>query len=131
MKTILLIDDNEVEHFLNKEVVKSFDPSIEILTAYDGVEALEMLKAGGHKPDAILLDINMPRMNGHEFLDAYAREFGVENRVPVIVMLTTSAQDIDKEKTSVYKCVKDYFIKPLSPEYLEHLKKIYEENSKD
>lgn len=131
MKTILLIDDNEVEHFLNKEVIRHFDPNIEILTAYDGVEAMELLKSIDNKPDTILLDINMPRMNGHEFLEAYAAEFGVENRVPVIVMLTTSAQESDKEKTSNYKCVKDYFIKPLSPEYLEHLKKIYEENSKD
>tara|TARA_B100002003_G_C13798030_1_gene394094 strand:+ start:110 stop:502 length:393 start_codon:yes stop_codon:yes gene_type:complete len=120
MKTILMIDDSEVEQFLNEAIIQEFDPNIRILKAYDGIEGLELLAELDFVPDAILLDINMPRMNGHEFLEEYSKTMG-DAKVPVVVMLTSSEQHIDREKAQKHECVKDYFLKPLNSAQLSEL----------
>lgn len=114
LKTILLIDDNESEQFLYKAIVNAVDSNIKIISAYDGVEGLEILETLEEKPDCILLDINMPRMNGLEFLEKYSRDY--ENDPIVVTMLTSSIHDKDKEQAQAYSCVKDFFMKPLKPE---------------
>lgn len=123
MITILTVDDNEGDQFLNEMLLKSYNEDIVIHKAYDGEEAIDILNKGIN-PDIILLDINMPRMNGHEFLDEYFGDKSVA--VPVVVMLTSSDQEKDKEKTKKYKNVKDYCLKPMSEEYVERLVKIAE-----
>ena len=118
MQSILIIDDNKGDHFLNEAIIKSYSPDIKILKAYDGYEALNLLDEG-HEPDIILLDINMPRMNGHDFLKAWRKNS--ESSIPVVVMLTSSNQSVDKDKTEDYKCVRDYLLKPLKPENMAAL----------
>ena len=122
MKTILLIDDNEADQFLGEVVIHSVLPDVQIIQAMDGVEALEKLKSSNAEPDVILLDINMPRMNGHEFLENYYGGTGRE--VPVVVMLTSSDQQKDKDKAAEYPCVKDYLLKPISKESVEAIRKL-------
>lgn len=119
-----MIDDSESDQ-LYTEVVFSRDfPGVNFASVYDGDEALEFLKKGEFIPDLILLDINMPKMDGHEFLAEYSKK----NRdvPPVIVMLTSSDNQKDKDKTSVYRCVKDYLIKPIRQDKIEELKALLE-----
>lgn len=111
---ILMIDDNEADHFLTQEMMKIKFPDVEFIKALDGEQALEMLGGDDCNPDLILLDINMPRMNGHEFLEEYSE--GDSKEYPVIVMLTSSQQERDKQNALNYKCVKGYMLKPLSPD---------------
>ena len=116
---ILIVDDNEADQFLNKIVIEEHDPSIEVLSAFDGNEALEMLKSNPNKqPDIILLDINMPGMSGLEFLEEY-RLFPAQSSV--IVMLTSSIQNKDKKACMAYDFVKKFFSKPLEVSDLEEL----------
>jgi len=110
MKTVMIIDDSETDQYLSTHIIKKYDANIEILQAYDGEEALEILKALPTQPDLIFLDINMPRMNGHEFLEEYDKW---EKRSEVIIMLTSSDQKQDKEKSLAYQCVKKYYVKPI------------------
>lgn len=74
---------------------------------------------GDKLPDVILLDINMPVMNGWQFLDKFQN---LENRekVPVII-LTSSIDPQDMEKSKTYKEVKGYFLKPITDESLEQI----------
>jgi len=118
MSSIMIIDDSEGDQYLTKSIIKKFDPSIEVFQAYDGEEALEVLGSMSEQPSLILLDINMPRMDGFEFLEAYSAQ---RERSEVIVMLTTSVLSQDQEKTMTYNCVQKYFVKPLKLEDIRSL----------
>ena len=118
MNRFMIVDDNEPDQFLSKYIVEQFAPTAEILQAYDGLEALEILDTLDQQPDIILLDINMPRMNGHEFLEEYDQR---ENNGSVVVMLTSSALGVDKDRALSFGCVKKYLTKPLNEEALSSL----------
>ncbi len=124
MKNILIVEDNTADQFLSKAIITSKKPDIEVHIASDGQEALEMLN-DGLSIDLILLDINMPRMNGHAFLEAFTDKNTKE--IPVVVMLTSSDQEYDKSNALSYKCVKDYLLKPIKTEVIEHLEKIVQQ----
>ena len=121
LSCVMVVDDSDADQFMSEILLKEYNPDVEILQAYDGVEALEMLKSAEKLPDLILLDINMPRMNGFEFLEEYCSEKNEDTHAPVVVMLTSSAQNEDKAKAELYNCVKEYLEKPLSVENLQEL----------
>jgi len=108
IRTAMIVDDSDSDQFLARARLLQFDPEMEIVQAYDGQEALEKLEDPDVNPDVILLDINMPRMNGLEFLEQYSQR---ENQTTVVAMLTSSDQPSDKEAALSYGCVKDYFVK--------------------
>lgn len=115
ISVVLIVDDNESDHVISRVAIEQYDPGIEILQAYDGEEALKILASADTQPDIIFLDINMPGMDGHEFLQEYARE---GNPSSVVAMLTTSDQEADKEKCLTYPFVKEYIVKPLDSDEL-------------
>lgn len=108
--TMMIIDDSPADQFLAKIAIEEFDPRIEVLQAIDGQEALDLLSTLTSPPEVIFLDINMPRMNGHEFLARYSQW---DTHASVLVMLTSSDQQNDIDRTMVHNCVKDYLLKPL------------------
>jgi len=95
---ILLVDDNEGDVLLTKEALEEAKIVNRISVAYDGVQALNFLKKEPpflheESPDLILLDINLPRMDGTELLSIIKRDPELR-RIPVI-MLTTSSSERD------------------------------------
>lgn len=118
MEYVMIIDDSEPDQFLSKLMVQQKNPDAKILQAYDGKEALEILETVESQPEVIFLDINMPRMNGHEFLEAYSNNYACGS---VIVMLSSSDQGDDKEKALKHPCVKKYLIKPLTQASLDEV----------
>ncbi len=121
---ILVIDDSETDQFICSCILEEYNENIEILKAYDGKEGLELLSTLSEPPKLILLDINMPRMNGHEFLAEYAKLSG--ERPAVVVMLTSSAQERDKEQAMQYGFVRQYQQKPLSVEAVQNLENLFD-----
>lgn len=115
---ILVIDDNEADHVIAQYAIDELAEDVQLHSAYDGQEALNMLDAMDKLPDVIFVDISMPGMNGHEFLAAYAARNDI---CSVIVMLTSSDQSEDKVRCMNYPFVKDYLVKPLESSYLEFL----------
>ncbi len=122
VQSILIVDDSEPEQFFVRALIKKYDPEISVIDAFDGAEALAVLDAMGDMPDIIFLDVNMPGMNGFEFLAKYKEKY--KQSASKVLMLSSSDQECDKQKALSYDFVKDYFIKPLTPQHLEVLKDI-------
>lgn len=117
---ILLVEDQEADQFIAKRNLRKRWPDVEILCALDGEQAIEVLESNMDcLPDLILLDINMPRMNGHEFMNAWSKRHN--QSIPVVVMLTSSDQKADKEQAKEYAFVRDYILKPLDKNTVEAL----------
>jgi CheY-like chemotaxis protein len=108
-RTILLVEDDHVDAMTVERALKDVRVTNPLHIASDGEEALEYLKTN-ETPCLILLDLNMPRMNGIEFLQAVKAD-SVARRIPVVV-LTTSEAEQDKIK-SFDLCVAGYMIKPV------------------
>ena len=110
INSVLVIDDSEADQFLSKVILKKFNSEITLHQAFDGAEGLKILAELETEPDLIFLDINMPGMDGFGFLEKYSES---KDHVSVVVMLTSSSQDKDKERAAQYDCVKTYLEKPL------------------
>jgi len=121
LNCIMLIDDNEDDNFIHQIVIKRADACHKIQVAESGMEALEYLKKGKNIPELIFLDINMPRMNGWEFLEEYKVLDKDHKAEVVVIMLSTSINPADKEKAYTIEEVKEFKSKPLSLEMLNEI----------
>ena len=111
--TFLLVEDDDVEVLILKRSFKELKIANPIIVAHDGIEALNILRGeNGHekidKPYIVLLDLNMPRMNGLEFLKILRSD--PELSESVVLVLTTSNDDQDKTKAFEHN-VAGYIVK--------------------
>lgn len=116
LKHLLLVDDDPTTNFFNRHLIGKMDLFEHIHEALNGREALDKilsLRDQGESPDMILLDINMPIMNGFEFLDEYAKLDDDIRASVVVCMLTTSLAKEDLERSKEYDLLDDYIDKPL------------------
>jgi CheY-like chemotaxis protein len=119
LNNILLIDDDPDDNFFHQIIIKKMNMVHNIDVVTDGVKALEYLKRENQvQPELIFLDINMPRMNGWEFLAEY-KKADIKSKSKIIIMiLTTSANPDDLQKAKEIEEVSGFETKPLSPESL-------------
>lgn len=115
--TILLVEDDELDIISVRRALKKIELDHELITAYNGIEAMDKLRGSKSQPpktplpDVILLDINMPKMNGLEFLSALRADPALLH-LKVIVMTTSAEQ---RERTIAEELgVSGYLIKPLN-----------------
>ena len=126
---ILCVDDDPITLMLFIMVISKAQFATKIDTAQNGEEALDYFKqyetGDVSYPKLIFLDLNMPIMGGWEFLDHFKEEpFTPFSDIKVIVLSSTiDPHDIEKSKT--YPMVIDFQSKPISREMLEDLKKIF------
>lgn len=120
---IMLVEDDTVDVMTVKRALKDINVANHLIVASDGEEALTYLMDERNKrPGIILLDLNMPRMNGIEFLTA-AKKNGALKNIPVVV-LTTSREDQDKVD-SFDLGVAGYMVKPVDyVQFVEVMKTI-------
>jgi CheY-like chemotaxis protein len=116
--SILIVDDSDIDQFILKFMIEKYDADITILQAYDGKEALDILQNLDSQPELIFLDINMPRMNGHEFLKVYE---SLPQHDSAVIMLSSSDEDSDKQQALAYQSVKQYRTKPIAKADLEEI----------
>jgi CheY-like chemotaxis protein len=116
---VLLVEDNPGDVDLTREALEEADPRVRLAVARDGEEALAVLRregahAGAPRPDLILLDLNLPRLDGHAVLAAIKADPALR-AIPVVV-LTSSAADVDVSR-AYGSNANSYVTKPL---VLEH-----------
>lgn len=116
--TIMLIDDNRVDRMVYERVIRRVGLFNDALSFAYATDALDYLRRSECQVDLILLDINMPRMDGFEFLAAAQAEFGAKFSAHVVIMLTTSLNPDDKARAMSYDVVQDFLNKPLTSENL-------------
>lgn len=123
LSCIMLVDDNNDDNFFHERVIRKNGYAETIVVKQTGKEALEHLKRKTEHedchPELILLDINMPGMNGWEFLEEYEKlEEPLKAKI-VVVMLTTSENLDDKLKAEALGLLSDFKNKPLTREMLD------------
>lgn len=114
-KQVVLIDDDPVQNLINKKVITNHYPNYEIIDYTKAEKALEDIKNGEIKPDVVFLDLNMPFMDGWEFLEALK---GL-NADFEIQILTSSIDQNDFEKARLNPNVSGINSKPLQKDLLD------------
>lgn len=119
---LLLVDDSEADIFLLRRVITKGNVAKTIQVAHHGQQAINLLSTpvdGEYLcPDIIFLDVNMPLMNGWEFLEAYQRLDLPVKKAPIIYMLSHSMNPEDFERASEIGIVKSFLTKYLTLEKL-------------
>lgn len=122
LNCILLVDDDPDDNAYHQIIINEMEIVNNIEIAKNGLEALAFLKKENQlPPEIIFLDINMPKMNGWEFLDRY-KHFHKEQKARVVIMiLTTSANPDDIKRAKEIEDVTGFETKPLTKEMLTEL----------
>jgi len=114
IKTLLLVEDNPGDVRLTQEAFRNANKSVDLHVASDGVEAIAFLKhegkyANAPRPDLILLDLNLPKMGGHQVLAFIKNDHGLK-MIPTVVLSCSDAEaDIVKSYQLQANC---YLTKP-------------------
>ncbi|MEO7990595.1 MAG: response regulator [Chryseolinea sp.] len=129
LKCIMLVDDNPDDNFFHARVINKSKAAELVVAKQNGQDALDYLKSEEHTndqhPDLIFLDINMPGMNGWEFLEAYDELDEKYKSKVIVIMLTTSDNPDDKLKAKAMNIAYDFKTKPLTKEMLEEIINTY------
>lgn len=119
---VMVIDDSETDLLYTQVVLERGLPGCRIDSFESAREALEQLRAGPEPPvRLILLDINMPGMNGFEFLEAYEALARPPGGAAIVVMLSSSPLQADRERAMAYRSVRSYVTKPIDREAVRSL----------
>lgn len=127
----LLVEDQLPDQFYTEVLIRNDQPLATVEIVGDGQQALNALMEASDlappdvvpAPDVILLDINMPKMDGFEFLEAFSNAVaqGELRQRPLVLMLTSSDGVADRERANRYPCVYGYLVKPIDIEALNRV----------
>lgn len=130
IKSIMIIDDNEINIFLVKRFIEAYDASIEVVTFNSAVKAIEYFNYVNDEegniltlvPNVILLDINMPGMDGFQFLDTFDKfkTFNPKSVKIIFISSTIIKEELEQVKNYGERCT--FIPRPITPPILwEHL----------
>ena len=116
-KNVLLVDDDAIANFLNEQVLGMTGLINNVHKAFNGKEALDILNGYFRgmitAPDIILLDLNMPVMDGFEFIRAF-RHIRFQNKEKVVIIIVTSSNNPEDVKRARKMGIKHYLLKPIT-----------------
>ena len=121
-ETVLLIDDNDIDNFINQRIITSFYFANNVIVKNSAIGALEYLnKFSDNLPNIIFLDLNMPIMDGFGFLEEFNKLVLADEKYLrcKIIVLSSSMSPDDINKASINPYVHKYINKPLTESYLE------------
>ncbi len=132
LQSLLVIDDSEMDQYIVQRALKKWGFGGPLFQERDGLGGINFLKShrenptawgDGFPPTVILLDINMPRMNGFEFLEEFQELLNTHEGLnsSVIMMFSSSELPADKERALKYPFVHGYISKPLTKEDIQSI----------
>jgi CheY-like chemotaxis protein len=127
INTVLLIDDDETINYLHNRLLEKNSFTTNVAISINGKEGLDSIRQLNTKIDAdemalVFLDLNMPIMNGWEFLDNLAEiKEDIKIQYKIYILSSTINPD-DKKKAKEHELVSGFLTKPLTREHLEQLK---------
>jgi CheY-like chemotaxis protein len=126
LNKIFLVDDDSVAIMINKKLIEKVLPGIETVSALNGSDAigcyeswLESQETTPAHPNLILLDLNMPIMDGWDFLEEFSKPKFKSFSQTKVVVLSSSIDPLDIERSKQYSMVVDFIAKPVTMEILE------------
>jgi CheY-like chemotaxis protein len=127
LNKVLCVDDDPITLMLCKKVIERVNYTKEVNTAKNGEEAIEYFTQLKNNealpPELVLLDLNMPVMNGWELLDTYlALEFNIAFKETKFIVLSSTIDPSDIEKSKSYPMVIDFISKPITKDVLADIK---------
>lgn len=114
--TIMMVDDDEATNFLHQIIIDDANCCNNLVIVDDAQKALEMLD-GDLQPNLLFLDINMPKMDGWEFLEIFKKRKKENEQQTKIIIFSTSLNPRDQEKASKYSNVQ-FMCKPLTTDLI-------------
>ncbi|WP_373520778.1 response regulator [Aquiflexum sp.] len=118
--SIILVDDDPINNLINKRLLSKLGISPKIEEFLEAEKAIEKIRTlGSDQHTLIFLDINMPVMNGWDFLNQYLIEF--KKRKDKIVVLSSSIDFLDRQRAKEFDCVEGFIEKPLTPEKIKSI----------
>lgn len=125
LSTAGIIDDDQIYQLVMKRAMEQSGMIKDVLQFYDGEEALNYFKEKqqdpGSLPELILLDINMPYMDGWQFLDEFIKIPFKADYKRIIYIVTSSSTTEDLNKAKEYEVVSGYHVKPITKDMFEQM----------
>jgi len=122
-KSVMLVDDNEIDNIINEKIIEANSFADQVMVFQTGQEALDYLGENQDNqdtlPEIVFLDINMPIMDGFQFLEDFEKFSDTVLEKCKIIMLSSSISPKDIDRAASSKYVKKYLNKPLNARYLE------------
>lgn len=119
----MLVDDNEIDNIINEKIIEANSFADQVMVFQTGQEALDYLGENQDNqdtlPEIVFLDINMPIMDGFQFLEDFEKFSDTVLEKCKIIMLSSSISPKDIDRAASSKYVKKYLNKPLNARYLE------------
>ena len=125
-KNVLVVDDDPVFKLIARKLFERSGDFFEVTFAENGLEAIELLKAPIEEkarpvPEIILLDIEMPIMNGWGFMEEFVKLPPEQTRNISVYTVSSSIAQEDKNKTASYPQIKAYITKPLTVDIIKNI----------
>ena len=122
-KKILLIDDDPVSRYIYNKIIEQLGIDCEIRMASNGKDALNIMfgdSTDSFIPDYIFVDLNMPTMDGFQFIQRFHAEEAPDKEHSMIIVLTSSDNNEDRYR-AIGLGIQDYVVKPIEEPYLLRL----------
>ncbi len=129
VKLAVLIDDNDIDLFVQKRFIEINRFAGQVITFRSPLEALDYLSKKNELPEIIFLDLNMPVMDGFEFMERFVTLPEGVTQYCQVVILTSSSSSADRERALRFTAVIDFVSKPLGAHSLEKVNSYFQRRS--